>query len=62
LRFIASEPTRLTTSGAAVDAAEDDIQRQTRHRSVTVPRGYVCHGSLFRNNVSGAVGVPISVI
>lgn len=47
----------LATAAAAAGVAELDIQRQTRHRSVAVLRGYVRHGSLFRNNASGAVGL-----
>lgn len=47
----------LATSAAAAGVAEHDIQRQTRHRSVTVLRTYIRHGSVFRNNVSGAVGL-----
>lgn len=30
---------------------------QNRHKSVQVLRGYVRHGSVFRNNASGAVGL-----
>lgn len=47
----------LVTSAAAAGLAEGDIQRQSRHRSVAVLRGYVRHGSVFRNNVSGQVGL-----
>jgi integrase len=47
----------LATAAAAAGVPEGDIQRQTRHRSVAVLRGYVRHGSVFRNNASGAVGL-----
>ncbi len=47
----------LATSAAAAGVPEADIQRQTRHKSVQVLRGYVRHGSVFRNNASGAVGL-----
>lgn len=47
----------LATAAAAAGVAEADIQRQTRHRSVTVLRTYVRHGSVFIRNPSGAVGL-----
>lgn len=47
----------LATSAAAAGAEERDIQRQTRHRSVTVLRRYIRDGELFRRNVSGNVGL-----
>ena len=47
----------LATSAAAAGAEERDIQRQTRHRSVAVLRRYIRDGELFRDNVSGRVGL-----
>jgi integrase len=47
----------LATSAAAHGLEERDIQRQTRHRSLTVLRRYIRDGDLFRANVSGRVGL-----
>lgn len=47
----------LATSAAAAGLEERNIQRQTRHRSVAVLRGYIREGNVFRHNVSGAVGL-----
>jgi integrase len=47
----------LATSAAAAGLAEGDIQRQTRHRSVTQLRRYVRHASVFVGNVSKGVGL-----
>lgn len=45
------------TSAAISGASERDIQNQTRHKSVTMLRKYIRDGNLFRNNVSGVVGL-----
>jgi integrase len=47
----------LATSAAAAGLEERNIQRQTRHRSTTVLRGYIREGAVFRQNVSGHVGL-----
>ena len=47
----------LITSAAAAGLAELDIARQSRHKSLTVLRGYVRPGSVFLRNVSGGVGL-----
>jgi site-specific recombinase XerD len=47
----------LVTSAAVAGASERKIMDQTRHRSVTMVRRYVRDGNLFRENVSGAVGL-----
>jgi len=47
----------LATSAAATGVEERHIQAQTRHRSVTVLRRYIREGTLFRDNVSGKVGL-----
>jgi site-specific recombinase XerD len=47
----------LVTSAAVAGASERKIMDQTRHRSVAMVRRYVRDGNLFRENVSGAVGL-----
>lgn len=47
----------LATSAAAMGAEERDIQRQTRHRSVTQLRRYIRAGGVFQANVTGKVGL-----
>ncbi len=42
----------LATEAARAGAEERDIMRHTRHKSVTVVRGYVQRGSLFERNVT----------
>jgi integrase len=45
------------TSAAIAGAGERDIQVQTRHKSVVMLRRYIRDGNLFRNNVSGVLGL-----
>lgn len=45
----------FATSAAAAGVPEHAIQAQTGHRSVAVLRGYVRHGSLFRQNAAAAL-------
>lgn len=45
------------TAAAQAGVEERDIQRQSRHRSVTVLRGYVRQASLFRHNAAAKVGL-----
>jgi site-specific recombinase XerD len=47
----------LVTSAAVAGASERKIMDQTRHRSVAMVRRYVRDGNLFRENVSGSVGL-----
>lgn len=47
----------LCTSAAAAGVGEREIMRQTGHRSLTVLRGYIREGTLFRANAAGAVGL-----
>lgn len=47
----------LATSAASMGIEERHIQRQTRHRSVAVLRRYIRQGELFRDNVTGRVGL-----
>jgi integrase len=47
----------LATSAAAAGLAEADIQRQTRHRSVTQLRKYVRFGGLFVANITKGLGL-----
>jgi site-specific recombinase XerD len=47
----------LATSAAAAGAQERDIMRQTGHKSVQMVRRYIRDGELFRDNVSGLVGL-----
>jgi site-specific recombinase XerD len=47
----------LATSAALAGAAERDIMRQTGHRSLTVLRGYIRDGQLFRSNASALLGL-----
>jgi integrase len=47
----------LATSAAAAGLEERDIQRQNRHRSVQQLRTYIHEGSVFRDNVTGRVGL-----
>jgi site-specific recombinase XerD len=47
----------LATSAAIAGASERRIQDRTRHRSVVMVRRYIRDGNLFRDNVSGLVGL-----
>jgi Site-specific recombinase XerD len=47
----------LATSAAEAGASERAIMAQTGHRSVTVARGYIRSGSLFRDNAAAQVGL-----
>lgn len=47
----------LATSAAMAGAQERDIMKQTGHRSVQMVRRYIRDGEIFRNNVSGMVGL-----
>jgi hypothetical protein len=47
----------LATSAAEHDVEERIIQKQTRHRSVTILRTYIRDGEMFRQNASGRVGL-----
>ena len=43
----------LATSAARAGLSERDIAKQTGHQNMTVLRGYIREGDLFRNNVTG---------
>ena len=47
----------LATSAAAAGASERAIADQTGHRSTAVLRRYIRHGSLFKENAAGQVGL-----
>lgn len=47
----------LATSAAAAGADERSIMRQGGWRSVTVARGYIREGDMFRANAAGSVGL-----
>lgn len=47
----------LATSAAAAGAQERDIMKQTGHKSVQMVRRYIRDGELFKDNVSGLVGL-----
>jgi integrase len=47
----------LATSAAEAGVSERSIMAQTGHRSVTVARGYIRSGSLFRENAAAEVGL-----
>jgi integrase len=47
----------LATAAAAAGVSERAIMVQTGHRSLTVARGYIREGSLFRENAAAAVGL-----
>ena len=47
----------FATAAAREGVAERDIQRQTRHKSLTVLRGYIREGELFRANAAAALGL-----
>jgi integrase len=47
----------LATAAAANEVEERVIQRQTRHRSLTVLRSYIRAGEVFVGNASGRVGL-----
>jgi integrase len=47
----------LATSAAEAGVSERAIMAQTGHRSVTVARGYIRSGSLFRDNAAAQVGL-----
>jgi integrase len=45
------------TSAAIAGASERSIMNQTGHRSVQMLRRYIRHGSLFRENSAGKLGL-----
>ena len=47
----------LATSAAIAGASERRIQDQTRHKSVAMVRRYIRDGNLFRDNVTGLLGL-----
>lgn len=47
----------FATAAARNGVTERIIQKQTRHRSLTVLRGYIRDGDLFRENAAGMVGL-----
>jgi len=47
----------LATAAGAAGVEERHIMRQTRHKSVEVARRYIRHGSVFRDNAAGKVGL-----
>ncbi|HVS41317.1 MAG TPA: tyrosine-type recombinase/integrase [Candidatus Dormibacteraeota bacterium] len=47
----------LATTAAAAGASERDIMRQTGHRGTAMVRRYIRAGALFRDNVSGVLGL-----
>ncbi len=47
----------LATAAAAAGVSERAIMAQTGHRSLTVARGYIREGSLFRENAAAQVGL-----
>ena len=47
----------LATSAAMKDIPEHLIQKQTRHKSVDVLRGYIREGELFKRNAAGMLGL-----
>lgn len=47
----------LATSAASAGCTEHAIMRQTGHRSVAMVRRYIRDGNLFRNNVTGDIGL-----
>jgi len=47
----------LITAAAGAGASERDIMAHSRHKSVTVARKYIREGSVFRDNVSGMIGL-----
>jgi integrase len=47
----------LATAAAEAGVDERSIMAQTGHKSVTVARGYIREGSLFRNNPAAQVGL-----
>jgi integrase len=47
----------LATAAAEAGVDERAIMAQTGHRSLTVARGYIREGSLFRNNPAAQVGL-----
>jgi integrase len=47
----------LATAAAASGVEERVIQRQTRHKSVAVLRGYIRDGELFADNAAGRIGL-----
>lgn len=47
----------LATAAALAGVQERDIMRQTGHKSVDMVRRYIRDGNLFRNNVSGSIGL-----
>ena len=47
----------MATSAAANDASERAIMAQTRHTSVTILRGYIRLGSLWKENAAARLGL-----
>lgn len=47
----------LATAAAEAGVSERAIMAQTGHRSLTVARGYIREGSLFRENAAATVGL-----
>lgn len=47
----------LATAAAAAGVSERAIMAQTGHRSLTVARGYIREGSLFRENAAAQLGL-----
>ena len=47
----------LATEAARAGAGEVAIMQQTGHKSVATLKGYIRHGSLFRNNAAALVGL-----
>ena len=45
------------TSATIAGASERSIMNQTGHRSVQMVRRYISHGSLFRENSAGKLGL-----
>jgi integrase len=45
----------LATAAAAAGVSERAIMAQTGHKSLTVARRYIRHGSVFRDNAAAAV-------
>lgn len=47
----------LATAAAQAGVSERMIAKQTRHKSLPVPRGYIREGSLFTENAAAKVGL-----
>jgi hypothetical protein len=48
---------RVRNIGGDFRASERKIMDQTRHRSVAMVRRYIRDGNLFRDNISGQLGL-----